>query len=263
MPGLTTLWAALRTQFRVVGALLIREIYTRYGREGLGFAWIVAEPLVFTIPVLFVWRAARGSHEHGIAVFPFLWSGYLAILLFRHIGGRILMFVRVNAGLLYHRQVTILDVFLGRALLEIGSNLAALIASFALFYALGFLDVPRDLPMFYLGYSYMIWWCVAAGLIIGGLSERSDWVEKIWMPYSYLYLFFSGFFYLADWLPPALRNVALYQPYLQAYEMIRAGIFGTTVKTYGDPVYTTFVLAILTLFGLWLLREGRKYVVVE
>jgi len=132
-----------------------------------------------------------------------------------------------------------------------------------LFYALGFLDVPRDLPMFYLGYSYMIWWCVAAALIIGGLSERSDWVEKIWMPYSYLYLFFSGFFYLADWLPPALRNVALYQPYLQAYEMIRAGIFGTTVKTYGDPVYTTFVLAILTLFGLWLLREGRKYVVVE
>ena len=263
MPGLTTLWGALRTQFRVVGALLIREIYTRYGREGLGFAWIVAEPLVFAIPVLFVWRAVRGSHEHGIAVFPFLWSGYLAILLFRHIGGRILMFVRVNAGLLYHRQVTILDVFLGRALLEIGSNLAALIASFALFYALGFLDVPRDLPMFYLGYSYMIWWCVAAGLIIGGLSERSDWVEKIWLPYSYLYLIFSGFFYLADWLPPALRNVALYQPYLQAYEMIRAGMFGTTVKTYGDPGYTTFVLAILTLFGLWLLREGRKYVVVE
>ena len=45
--------------------------------------------------------------------------------------------------------------------------------------------------------------------------------------------------------------------------MIRAGIFGTTVKTYGDPGYTTFILAILTLFGLWLLREGRKYVVVE
>jgi capsular polysaccharide transport system permease protein len=117
--------------------------------------------------------------------------------------------------------------------------------------------------MFYLGYFYMIWWSVAAGLIIGALSERSDWVEKIWMPYSYLYMFFSGFFYLADWLPPALRNVALYQPYLQAYEMIRAGIFGTTIKTYGNPGYTTFALAILTLVGLWLLREGRRYIVLE
>jgi capsular polysaccharide transport system permease protein len=250
-------------QWRVVGALIIREIYTRYGREGLGFAWIVAEPLIFAIPVLVVWRIVRGSHEHGLALMPFLWSGYLPILLFRHTGGRVLLFIRVNAGLLYHRQVTILDVFLGRVLLEIGSNLAALIASFALLYAVGVIDLPRDLPMFYLGYALMIWWCVAAALIIGGLSERSDWVEKIWMPFSYLYMFFSGFFFIADWLPPALRNVALYQPYFQAYEVIRAGIFGATIKTHWDPGYTIFSLATLTLFGLWLLREGRKYVVVE
>jgi capsular polysaccharide transport system permease protein len=256
-------WRGLLIQWRVVGALLIREIYTRYGRETLGFAWLVAEPLVFAIPVLFMWRAIRGSHEHGIAVMPFLWSGYLAILLFRHVGSRVLLFIRVNAGLLYHRPVTIFDVFLGRVVLEIGSNLVALILSFAVFYTIGAVEVPLDLPMFYLGYFYMIWWCVAAGLIIGGLSERSDWVEKIWMPYSYMYLIFSGFFYLADWLPPALRNVALYQPYTQAYEMIRAGIFGNTIRTYGNPGYTTFVLAGLTLFGLWLLRDGRRYVVVE
>jgi len=53
---------------------------------------------------------------------------------------------------------------------------------------------------------------------------------------------FSGF-YLADWLPPSLRNVALYQPYTQAYEMIHGGVFGTTITTYGDPAYTTFALA--------------------
>jgi ABC-type polysaccharide/polyol phosphate export permease len=57
--------------------------------------------------------------------------------------------------------------------------------------------------------------------------------------------------------------VALYQPYTQAYEMIRAGIFGNTIKTYGDPMYTTGVLAVLTLFGLWELRKGRRYVVAE
>jgi capsular polysaccharide transport system permease protein len=117
--------------------------------------------------------------------------------------------------------------------------------------------------MFYVGYFFMIWWCVAAALIIGGLSERSDWVAQVWLPYSYMYLIFSGFFYLADWLPPALRKVALYQPYTQAYEMIRAGVFGNTITTYGDPAYTAFVLAVLTLLGLWLLREGRKYVVIE
>jgi capsular polysaccharide transport system permease protein len=256
-------WHGLLIQRRVVGALLIREVYTRFGRESLGFAWIVGEPLIFAVPVLFMWRAIRGSHEHGIAVMPFLWSGYLPILLFRHLGGRILLFIRQNAMLLYHRRVTVFDIFLARSLLEIGGNLAALVGSFVVFYAVGAVDVPRNLPMFYVGYFYMIWWSVAAALIIGGLSERSDWVGQIWMPYSYMYLIFSGFFYLADWLPPTLRKVALYQPYTQAYEMIRAGVFGNTITTYGDPAYTAFVLAGLTLLGLWVMRESRKYLRLE
>jgi capsular polysaccharide transport system permease protein len=260
---MSSVWQGFNIQRRAVGALIIREIYTRFGRESLGFAWIVGEPLIFALPVLFMWRAIRGSHEHGISVMPFLWSGYLPILLFRHLGGRILFFIRANVPLLYHQRVKIFDIFLARSLLEIGSNLTALVASFAVFYAIGAVDVPRDLPMFYLGYFYMIWWCVAVALIIGALSERTDWVQQAWLPYSYMYLMFSGFFYLADWLPPALRTVALYQPYTQAYEMIRAGVFGTTITTYRDPGYTTFVLAGLTLLGLWLMRESRKYVLIE
>jgi capsular polysaccharide transport system permease protein len=257
------LWRGFLIQWRVVDALLIREIYSRYGRESLGFAWTVAEPLIFAVPVLLMWRAIRAPHEHGLLVMPFLWSGYLPLLLFRHLGGRILLFIRQNASLLYHRQVKIFDIFIARSLLEIGSNLVALIVSFVVFYILGAVDVPRDLPMFYVGYFFMAWWAVAIALIIGALSERTDWVQQIWMPYSYTYMIYSGFFWLADWLPPGLRTVALYQPYTQAYEMIRAGVFGTTIKTYGDPMYTACVLAVMTLFGLWLLREGRRYVVVE
>jgi capsular polysaccharide transport system permease protein len=256
-------WENLVVQSRVVGALLIREVYTRFGREGLGFAWIVCEPLIFAIPVLLVWSVVRAPYEHGVPMMPFLWCGYLPILLFRHVGGRMILFVRVNAGLLYHRQVTIFDLFLARLLLEVGSNLSAVVASGVLFYSVGLLDLPQDLPMFFLGYFYMIWWCAVVGLIIGGLSERTDWVEKIWQPYSYLYIFFSGFFLMAAWLSPALRNVALYQPSLQAYEMIRGGMFGAAVKTYGDPAYDTFILAVLTLIGLLVMRESRKYIVAE
>jgi capsular polysaccharide transport system permease protein len=253
----------LAVQSRVVGALIIREIYSRFGRESLGFAWIIAEPLVFAIPVLFVWRAVRDPNEHGLSLMPMLWSGYLPLLLFRHLGGRILLFIRSNVPLLYHQRVKIFDIFVARALLEIFSNLTALLVSFAVFYAIGAVGIPRDLPMFYLGYFYMIWWAVAVALIVGALCERTDWVQQAWMPYSYLYMMFSGFFFLSDWLPPGLRNVALYQPYTQAYEMIRAGMFGATITTYGDPAYTTFALAGLTLFGLWLMREGRRYVVIE
>ena len=253
----------LTTQWRVVGALLIREIYTRFGREGLGFGWIIGEPLIFAVPVLLVWSAVRSPYEHGVPMMPMVWTGYLPILLFRHMGGRMLLFVRVNAGLLYHRQVTIFDIYLARCILEVASNLTAVVASFALFYGVGLLDLPRDLPMLYLGYFFTIWWSAAVGLIIGGLSERSEWVEKIWTPFSYLYMFFSGFIFMAAWLPPKLRDWALGMPSLQAYEMIRAGMFGDTVETYGNPAYETLILAVLTFFGLLIMRESRKYVVAE
>src|SRR6516162_7557908 len=160
-----SLWEDLATQWRVVGALLIREIYTRFGRQGLGFGWIVLEPLIFAIPVLLVWSVARSPYEHRIPMIPFLWTGYLPLLLFRHVGGRMLLFVRVNAGLLYHRQVTIFDIFLARCLLEVVSSMTAVMASGVLFYSLGMIELPHDLPMFYLGYLYMIWWCAAASLI--------------------------------------------------------------------------------------------------
>lgn len=75
--GAAMMWRGFAVQRRVIGALLIREIYSRFGRESLGFVWVVAEPLVFAVPVLLMWRAIRGSHEHGISVMPFLWSGYL------------------------------------------------------------------------------------------------------------------------------------------------------------------------------------------
>ena len=59
------------------------------------------------------------------------------------------------------------------------------------FYILGTVDVPRDLPMFYVGYFFMAWCAVAITLIIGALSERTDWVQQIWLPCSYMYMMYQ------------------------------------------------------------------------
>jgi ABC-type polysaccharide/polyol phosphate export permease len=33
----------------VLGALLIRELLTRYGRHNIGFLWLFVEPMIFTL----------------------------------------------------------------------------------------------------------------------------------------------------------------------------------------------------------------------
>jgi capsular polysaccharide transport system permease protein len=264
MGWLTATWRALRIQCRVISALMVRETYAKFGRENLGFAWLFAEPLVFALPVLGMWSLIRAHTEHGIPMLAIAWTGYLPILLFRHTCGRVIMFARHGSGLLYHRQVTIADLFVAIVLLEVLSNIAAVLFSGIVLYILGVIDFPVNLPLFFLGYFYMIWWCVAAALVIGPLSERSEVVEKIWSPISYMYLPVSGFFYLACWLPDRVREwVLAIVPPIHGYEMIRAGLLGPVFHAYYDVPRVTVILTVLTAIGLKLMRDTGQYLVLE
>src|SRR5215472_8784194 len=111
MPGL---WRGWLVQRRVLGAIFMREIQIRWGRRNLGFAWIFAEPLLFAFPVLLMWSYLRSPFEHGLPMMPFIWSGYLPLLMFRHVTGHSIHVVRNNAAMLYHRSVTPLDLIIGR-----------------------------------------------------------------------------------------------------------------------------------------------------
>ena len=251
-------------QKRVWGAIFMREIQVRWGRRNLGFAWLFAEPLVFAFPVLVLWSLMRSPYDHGVPLMPFIWSGYLPLLMFRHVTGHAIYAVRNSAAMLYHRAVTPLDLIVGRCGLEVMGSLAATASSYLVLYMLGVLDWPYDLPLFLIGNLYMAWWSIAIALIIAGASERTEMVEHVWPPISYVYLPVSGFMYLAAWLPNSIRDLALtVMPSLQAYEIIRAGLIGNLVQTFYDMAYLTFVLAVLTLIGLWLVRGIRQHLEVE
>ena len=247
-------------QRRVLGALFMREIQTRWGRRNLGFAWLFFEPLVFAFPVLGMWSLMRSPFEHGMKLLPFLWSGYLPLLLFRHVTAHALYAVRNNAALLYHRRVTPLDIVIGVCGLEAVGNLAALAFSFLVFYSLGIIDWPQNPALFIIGILYMAWWALAVALLVAAWSEQTDVVEHIWPPMSYMYMPVCGFFFLAEWLPTQLRHVALtVMPSIHCYEMIRGGLFGSAIQVHYDATYLSFFLAGLTLLGLWLVRDVRRH----
>ncbi len=254
---------ALKTQRRVWTALFMREMQTRWGRRNLGFAWLFAEPLVFAFPVLAIWSVIRAPFEHGVPVTTFVWSGYMPLLIFRHVTGRALYVVRNNVALLYHWRITPFDIFVGCCGLEAVGNMASVAFSFGVLYFLGAILWPHDLPEMFLGYFYMTWWSFDVAMIVAALSERFELVEHIWMVVSYIYMIISGFMFMAVWLPVPLREVALTVDIpLVIYESVRGGLFGDRIMTFPNLPYVTIVLAVLTLVGLWLMRNVRTYVEV-
>ena len=86
---------------RVIGALLLRELLTRYGRNNIGFLWLFVEPMLFVLIITAVWSATRSIHGSVIPIVAFALTGYSSMLLWRGMPGRCIGALRSNMPLLY------------------------------------------------------------------------------------------------------------------------------------------------------------------
>ena len=68
MEGNNTFLASLRIQWRVIRALLMREVITRFGRENVGVLWLIGEPALFTLGVSALWSAAGLNHGSALPI---------------------------------------------------------------------------------------------------------------------------------------------------------------------------------------------------
>ncbi|ACA89924.1 ABC transporter permease [Burkholderia orbicola] len=251
-----SLLTSLKIQMRVVFALTMREIITRYGRHNIGFAWLFAEPMLFTVGIAALWNLLHETGQgHEINVTAFAVTSYSTVLVWRNTIGRCTLAVEPNAALLFHRNVRVIDLFFARITLEIvGTTLSMLVLTSTLI-AIGIIDPPADVLNMAAGWVLLCWYSAALGLLIGGLCEYSELVERLWHPISYFQLPVSGAFVMASWLPPNLRDIAMLFPAPNCVELFRYGYFGSQITPYYDVPYTIMVCAFLTWIGLAVVRD--------
>lgn len=255
----TSLIKSFAIQNRVVGALLMREVITRFGRHNIGFLWLILEPMLFTLGVTALWTVLKASHGSDLPIAAFALTGYSSILLWRNCSNRVVKSIEPNLSLLYHRNVRVIDVFSARLLIEIAGATSSLIVLTVIFSATGLMGWPEDVLTVMAGWFLLAWFSVALSLIVGAASERSELVERVWHIFTYLMFPLSGAAFLMQWLPKAAQDLLYWVPMIHGTEMIRHGYFGSSVKTYEDPIYFASVNTAMLLVGLALVREtGRR-----
>lgn len=240
---------------RVIGALLLRELLTRYGRNNIGFLWLFVEPMLFVLIVTAVWTATKGIHGSTLPIVAFALTGYSSLLLWRGMPGRCMGAVKSNRALLHHRQVTIMDVYFARILLEFMAVTTSFVALAVAFYCMGAIDPPENALQVLAGWLLLAWFGAGLGMTVGGLSEKFLVVRRLWGPFHYLLMPFSGVAYVADALPPNAREIVLYLPMLNALEYLREGWFGSLIHAHYDLTYVLVFNLVLTFFGLSLVRQ--------
>lgn len=252
-----------RLQVQVIHALMIRELITRFGRENIGFLWIMAEPLLFAGLVGLLWHMTKGSQEHGIGVIAFVATGYIPLTLFRHSVSRSVAVFTANQSLLYHRQIKIVDFILARFIIELlGSMMAYLFMAIIL---IGFdeFPIPDDIGLFLAGWFLYSTFCFSLCLIIAPLSETSEVMEKFIPVTTYIMIPFSGVFNSVAWMAPSVREFLLLSPFVNGMEMMRKGIWGDKITAYYDVYNPIICSAVAIAIGLVLCRRVRRILSIE
>lgn len=234
-----------------MNALAVRFMVTRYGRENLGFLWVVIEPMILCVGVMIVWSFLKGDREHNINVVAFAFSSYMPLTVQRHVMSSGVHMLRVTkAALLNHRYITQLDGLISRIFMEfLGATAACLLIYLALV-TIGLMEPAYDVGNMLVGWCMM--GCIGAGFacIYAGASEYSEVLEKFFQPVQYFLLPISGTFFMVDWLPSEFQHYVTYVPTVNAFEMFRSGLFGPSITAHYFPLYGFSCAAVMIAAGL-------------
>jgi capsular polysaccharide transport system permease protein len=249
----------LDIQRHAIGALIMRELHTRYGRDNIGYLWMIVEPMLLATAVASL-HAKTASHGADLLPVPFALGGYCLFMIFRSVVGRAEASLHSNEPLLYHRAISIFDMLAARALLEAAATLSALTVLLLGACLLG-LALPPARPLTFLAaLLLMLWFSFSVGMLVCAACYFSHAVGKFIHPITYILMPISGTFFLLSWIPEPYRGWLSWFPMNQIFEMYHTGQFESVQSPYYDPVYIVGWCMALTLAGLFALRIVRRHV---
>jgi len=262
LTGPQRLWAYLSYHRHIIWALLMREISTRYGRDNLGYLWLLIEPALFGTGVSILYSMIRPPIEYGLTVIEFTLTGYMPMVMFRQAVGFSAAATRNNSSLLYHRQITPLHLFLSRFLTEFcGVSLSYIVLIFAGHFV-GVMPYPKDMLLLCIGWGLISLQAFGAAMFMNAISEMVESVERIIPILTYLFLPLSGFLFMVYGMPPRIAKIILFLPFVHCFELMRRGYFGEFLPTTYDIGYAFWWGVGMVLFGLSLQQYIRPRVEV-
>ncbi|MVW73298.1 ABC transporter permease [Bordetella sp. 15P40C-2] len=244
----------------VVFALLLREMRARFGQRRMGAFWMLAEPVIQLIVMTVLIGIIRGRSDIQAIPFPvFLLSGIAPFVMFRGVATLIMEGLAANRGLFAYKQVTPMDTFVARTILQCSlSCISYLIVALA-FAWYGY-DMTIAHPLEWLallavgvGLSFGLGMVLA--VVIDLLPELRTFVR-----FAFLVLYFSsGAVFPVSRFPSYVLPYVQWNPFLHLIELIREAAFPFyRVLDVTSLAYVLASTAILLCTGLGLFKVRKN-----
>lgn len=249
----------LRSQRRVIRALIIRETRTRFGESKLGYGWALLEP-VLHIALLSVAFSVlmHGQPPIGSHFFLFYFTGLIPYLVFVHTSSSMAHAITSNGALLQLPLVTTFDVIAARGLLEVITDVIVAVVVLIGFAFAGLTAMPDDLWAPFI--ALLVTALLGCGIGYGNAVLTVFWRgwDKIYAQVTRALYFISGIFYVPGMMPDWARDAVVWNPLLHAIDWFRSGFFAEYQPHWLDRSYLVMLAILALLAGISLERCLRR-----
>ena len=247
-----------QVQWRVVDALVYRELRTRVSDVKGGFLGVLLQPLGL-IAIWLIFLGAIDAHRGGnLNIVLFLGSGTVLFTIFSQIANRSTDAMEANEALLFYKPVKPIDTVIARTICETGLYTCCLLVICVGTWILLDHIYMSNLGLFF--FTILLAACVgfSTGLIFMTLSHLVPGFKQtaLWVPRILWFLSGVPFRY---WIfPPKTRFFFVWNPLMHIIELNRKSMSDDYFTPDANLEYAVICAVALLTVSLWIYYNNER-----
>ena len=245
---------------RVISALMLREMSSRYGRSPGGYAWALLEPLGAIAVLTILFSAGLRIRTPGLGVsWPlFFCTGILCFQMYQRVSNATASALVYSRALLEYPGVTFMHAIIARFALNFLTTLV--VTWIVLAAVLGLSDTRAILDPVPIAEALSM--AAALGLGVGALNAYLTnafpiW-GSVWSIATTPLFFLSGILYVFEDMPEFAREFLWWNPIIHLVSIMRRGFYPYYDAAFASPLYVMLVAMTLAVTGFMLLYRHHR-----
>ncbi len=252
--------SALIFQYRVLKALVLRDMASRYGESRLGYLTGILLPIISLAVIMLAFRLRGRIIPTDFSLGAFVVTGYPLWTAFQGMSSKVVATASRTDPLLMFPQITQLDLVFATIILEFSTNTVVFIIL-----AVGVTVLFQDpLPADPVGVTMCFWACnwigAAFGLVLCAINRLAPMVVSVLNTFMRFGMWISGVIFSVNKLPQWTWPYLQWNPILHCTEGARHLWRANFDAPIFNPIYIVSAGFVLTTVGFVLERLTRRFV---
>lgn len=252
-----------KIQMRVIRALILRDMRTRFGRSFFGWVIMVLWPLTHLLFIMAGYVFVHRVAPIGADVTVFAGTGILPYILCLYPARMIMLCLVQNQPLLLFPIVSAIDIVIARTILEIVNAFWVVCIFCLILYIAGVPFLPHD----YTSAIFAVLATIYLGFSIGFFSALMLKVARLWMVVQIGALIaayiLSGAFLPVNLAPAWAQDLLWFNPLLHCVEWLRSAYYDSFGESLLSRTYLIGYSTVTLASALVLERGLRGFLLIQ